>query len=372
MSADPSSVESPLSVLRTMPSNMTSSLHRVTRITAVHGYDGGLWYTHVRKIHCRGRRLEWKWHLFMLCVTLSNRALDVEAIETCFWGKRRAPGPVYNESEEKSGLFLDFFIMPPSGGVRACVCMHLGARSGICVGCLDWVTVHLCKCVWVWECARGSWGSTSVKSSGWMGPCARVWMELRMRLILISWLLWLATSSTSKPPHHTHTHTHTCWHLTKEQEKRGERSGSWGGLGQSWQRKLRGERWNKTYEIEMLNVDGGVIHFISSLWSHQGSNDDGNTVCIMWDCVSELICIPLSSLWLSHTQNNWYTCILGTCLYGSWLTSYMCLCFHIFSESTCWIDSFYMFPVVKNNCQGCCVYTENISHSPPQLDITLP
>lgn len=54
MSADLSSVESPLSVLHTMPSNMTSFLHRVTHITAVHGYDGGLWYKHVNRFTAEG------------------------------------------------------------------------------------------------------------------------------------------------------------------------------------------------------------------------------------------------------------------------------------------------------------------------------
>lgn len=141
-------------------------------------------------------------------------------------------------------------------------------------------------------------GSTSVKSSGWMGPCARGWMELRMRVILISWLLWLATSSTSKHSHHTHTHTraqkhtHACTHLLAPALRASGKLESlvdWG----------KGEE-EKTWYIETLSVDGKVIHFIPCLWSHQGRNDVGDTVSIMWHRFLEIICISL----LTFTSTN--------------------------------------------------------------------
>lgn len=77
------------------------------------------------------------------CVSLVlKQYLDVEGIETCLWGKRRAPGPVYNEPDEESSLFLGFYLVCPCGGVCLCdcvrVCMHLGAHF-----------LHLCRLSWV-------------------------------------------------------------------------------------------------------------------------------------------------------------------------------------------------------------------------------
>lgn len=116
------------------------------------------------------------------------------------------------------GLFLGLF--NSSLWRRTWTCIRIWGewrRPGIC-----W---HLClgsewqftpvKCVWGWECgpeALGSWQARTVNGA----ICAQRWMELRMRLILISWLLWLAASSHKRVPHpfsrgrsHTRTHIHT-------------------------------------------------------------------------------------------------------------------------------------------------------------------
>lgn len=103
------------------------------------------------------------------------------------------------------------------------------------LGCPEWLTVHLCKCASVGMCPLGSWGPWVWKAEGWMGPCAQWWMELRMRVMLISWLLWPATSSRSKSTQHTQTHAGTCL-----KRKRIGAGGCrrWGGeVGQRWKRK---------------------------------------------------------------------------------------------------------------------------------------
>lgn len=79
-------------------------------------------------------------------------------------------------------------------------------------------------------------------------------------------------------------------------------------------------------------VDGEVIHFISRLWSHQGSNDDG-TVGIMRDRVLELICISLSSFLLSQTGHKVmeHLHFSAFILNGAWLFVYVPVCAYIFS-----------------------------------------
>lgn len=132
-------------------------------------------------------------------------------------------------------------------------CMHLGAHPDIWVGCFERVTQPQNECERVWICS-GLLGSTSWKSCGWMGPCVHWWMGLRMRVILISRLLWLTTSSTSEPSLHTyripmytpspswtrtHRHAHALQHLPKT-EARGREVRGVTELG--WKTKRRNER----------------------------------------------------------------------------------------------------------------------------------
>lgn len=95
-----------------------------------------------------------------------------------------------------------------SGLIRVWVGVGVLALMSVCIwmplvifvrGVLrEWMSVKAC------EFAQSSWGPQVRKSHGWISPCVDWWMGLRMRVILISWLLWLATSSTSEPSLHTY------------------------------------------------------------------------------------------------------------------------------------------------------------------------
>lgn len=90
--------------------------------------------------------------------------------------------------------------------VRRRLCARLWVYASGCPSwhlCFEGVTQPQNECERVWICP-GLLGSTSWKSCGWMSPCVHWWMGLRMRVILISRLLWLTTSSTSEPSLHTY------------------------------------------------------------------------------------------------------------------------------------------------------------------------
>lgn len=137
------------------------------------------------------------------------------------------PGAFSNESNEKKGggKFPALLLTPAcGGGVGPAVISWGGGQEGApgnilpCLG-IEWQFIPV-KCVWGWECgleASGSWHADPVNRS----VCARRWMELRMRAILISWLLWLAASSDKRVPHpfsrgRSHTLARTYTHSTKE------------------------------------------------------------------------------------------------------------------------------------------------------------
>lgn len=159
----------------------------------------------------------------------------------------------------KNNLFMLSGLICVRVGAGVCAFMSVCIWVPICVGCFQRVT-HLRMSVRGCESAQGSWGPQVQKSRGWMGPCVHWWMGLRMRVTLISWLLWLATSSISelftciKPPMFTApislclflitsflflTHTH----FVAPARHRGEGSGGEGSHGTRVKNKE--EKWEK-------------------------------------------------------------------------------------------------------------------------------
>lgn len=143
-------------------------------------------------------------------VAHSERALGCEGYWEMFLRKiDKLQGLFIMSQMRKNNLFLLSGLICVRVGVGVCAfeCMHLGTHPDICVGCFQRVT-HLSMSVRGCEFAQGSWGPLVWKSRGWMGPCVHRWMGLRMTVTLISWLLWLATSSISEPSLHMYKTPH--------------------------------------------------------------------------------------------------------------------------------------------------------------------
>lgn len=155
-----------------------------------------------KRFKAEGDDKKWKRHLVMLCVTSSIRVFGCGGHRDGFCGEKgRALGLVYNESHEKSILFLDFYLVCLCGGV----CMYVSASGcPFCVGCLQWVTVHFCKCMGAWTCpgALGGVRECEKRQGEWALVRRDEWSS--------GWGWYSSANSYDSPlPQKQHIHTHT-------------------------------------------------------------------------------------------------------------------------------------------------------------------
>lgn len=205
--------------------------------------------------------------------------------------------------------------MEESVYVCVSVCAHLGVHSDIFEGCLEWVTVHLFKCVWEWEFALGVHKFEKQRVNGPLCTAmngAPDEGDTHQLALMTSHFLHRQALSPHKNTTHRYIHVHTLTHTLAGTCIKSRRKGA-GGQGVGWTRvkvKEKAKRREmKQNIIETMNVVGEVIHFISCLWI----DNLGFSVFLIFACTKQVI--------------KRYTCIPGT-YYGSLLFLYVPLFSH--------------------------------------------